>query len=516
MNRRIIKVLVVEDEILLLRNIKKKITAVSEDFHIIGEAFNGKDALEIIERNPPDIVFTDIRMPIMDGLELSKILHTEYPEIYTVIVTGYNDFEYARTALCYRVHDYLLKPLKMENLAQLLNALKAKIQAQCNTEFHLFLEKLLNEQPSSADISKYTEYKGRSFSCFMICFGNLLTHSHSAIEKEEKLKNQIRIPWEDIFASAPFTISEYWIFPQQFCNIRLVLAENLSADNKSAGLFLYRRLTELVPHTSVNFVYNNSPVPLFELHTERILLRRKLFSSLIIGRSAVYSPDEVPGSQLPSVLPTAVVNHLYSLTLANNTSGFAETIRQLFTEWEERQYPQQWIEKVLLQIFTILQQGLYFSDDDYEKMQFTIFYSLETSTQLSAAVDAVNSEFLYWISLNKSVPTEIEAVIDEMDSYIRFHYKESITISELAEKYHFNHSYLTRVFKKQKGQSPLKLINELRINDAKKLLETTSLSIREISSMLGFTDQHYFSRIFRELTGQTAKEYRCCRTQEYS
>lgn len=508
MDRKTIKILVVEDEILLLRNIRKKITAVSEDFQIIGEAFNGKEALEIIEHNAPDIVFTDIRMPIMDGLELSKILHTKYPEIYTVIVTGYNDFDYARTALCYRVHDYLLKPLKSEELTRLLNTLKTKIITQRDAEFHLFLEKLLNGQSFTVDISECTPYRDRTFTCFMVCFGNLLTHSHSAIEKKEQANSLIPVSWEALFASAPFTISDHWFFPQQFYNIQLILVENLNTDGKTAGLFLYTNLMRLVPQTNINLVYSQRPVSPSELHTERISLRRKLFSSLRIGRSAIFAPDEAPEILPPSVLPATVVNHLYSLVLANNKGGFAETIRQLFTEWDEHQYPQQWIEKVLLQIFTILQQGLYFSDEDYEKMQSTIFYNLETSTGLSAAADGVNSEFLYWITLNKSVPTEIETVIDEMDCYIRFHYKESITISELAEKYHFNHSYLTRVFKKQKGQSPLKLINELRIKDAKKLLETTSLSIREISSMLGFTDQHYFSRIFREVTGQTPKEYR--------
>lgn len=80
--------------------------------------------------NPPDIVFTDIRMPIMDGLELARILYEDYPDISTVIVSGYDDFEYARTVLTYRVKDYLLKPLQPEQLKNILFSLRDAIMGK--------------------------------------------------------------------------------------------------------------------------------------------------------------------------------------------------------------------------------------------------------------------------------------------------------------------------------------------------------------------------------------------------
>lgn len=509
MNYRRIKVLVVEDEILLLRNIRKKILAVSKDFQIMGEAFNGREALNMIEKEKPDIVFTDIRMPIMNGLELAKILNENYPEIYTVIITGYDDFNYARTAITYRVHDYLLKPVKAQELSLLLKNLKNKIQKQLRTEAYSALEQALIEAPSLETIQKYPETEKSRFSCFMICFGNLHTHSHSVIETSEQEEGYEKISWEELLSSAPFQVLDFRIFPQQFRNNLLILTENPDTTPETAGRFLYSRLTELLSDTQITIVCSSSPVSLSQLHGERLRLRRKLFAALVIGQSALFTLDDHTAAELPpSILPASAVKHLSSLIETGNSAGFEETFLQMIREWEEHSYPQQWIEKVLLQLFNILQRCLYFSDKDYEKMHSSIFYSLESSRSLSCAASPMTAEFLYWISLNKSVPTEIEAVVEEMDAYIRFHYKEAINISELAEKYHFNHSYLTRVFKKQKGQSPLKLINELRINDAGRLLLTTSLSVREISEMLGFTDQHYFSRIFKDFTGLTPKEYR--------
>lgn len=90
----------------------------------------------------------------------------------------------------------------------------------------------------------------------------------------------------------------------------------------------------------------------------------------------------------------------------------------------------------------------------------------------------------------------------------RLHYRENLNLTDLADKYHFNHSYLTRIFKKQKGQYSLKLINSLRIEDAKELLLNPEPSVREISEMLGFSDQHYFSRSFKNSTGLSPNEYR--------
>ena len=99
----------------------KKINSISDDFQVIGQVFNGEEALDLIQNCRPDIVFTDIRMPIMGGLELIKILYQQYPDIVTVIISGYDDFEYARSVLQYKVFDYLLKPIKKEELMQTLN-----------------------------------------------------------------------------------------------------------------------------------------------------------------------------------------------------------------------------------------------------------------------------------------------------------------------------------------------------------------------------------------------------------
>jgi YesN/AraC family two-component response regulator len=114
--------MVVEDEALILDHLVSKIEALPLPLVVSATATNGEDAFRLIEQAPPDIVFTDIRMPLMNGLELSQRIHERYPSVAVVIISGYNEFEYARQALRYNVSDYLLKPTTRKLLSIASNA----------------------------------------------------------------------------------------------------------------------------------------------------------------------------------------------------------------------------------------------------------------------------------------------------------------------------------------------------------------------------------------------------------
>lgn len=124
------KLLIVEDEAEVRNGIRNNIDWRSMGFKVIAEAGNGREALDIIENSKPDVVITDITMPIMDGLELSCILKKEYPTIRTIILTGYDDFKFAQRAIKYGVSDYLLKPVLPEDLSKLMLRIKNEIDSE--------------------------------------------------------------------------------------------------------------------------------------------------------------------------------------------------------------------------------------------------------------------------------------------------------------------------------------------------------------------------------------------------
>jgi two-component system, response regulator YesN len=122
-----ITVLVAEDEDLIRQSLKKKIESL-DGFLVVGEAQNGREAYRLVQERQPDLIFTDIRMPVMDGMELVKALHLYFPRIRKVITSGYADFEYARQALSYHVDEYLLKPINTAELQRTLHRLFTVIE----------------------------------------------------------------------------------------------------------------------------------------------------------------------------------------------------------------------------------------------------------------------------------------------------------------------------------------------------------------------------------------------------
>ncbi|MBD3922484.1 response regulator [Paenibacillus sp. PR3] len=125
-----IRTIVAEDEELILRNLVKKIQAVDPIFEIIDTATDGETALQLLDRSPIDLLITDIHMPVIDGLELIRQTHLKHPNIHKVIISGYNDFEYARHALKHEVVDYLLKPVKPSELDLVLGKIKIKMSQE--------------------------------------------------------------------------------------------------------------------------------------------------------------------------------------------------------------------------------------------------------------------------------------------------------------------------------------------------------------------------------------------------
>lgn len=125
-----IKIFLVEDEMIIRRGIKNSIEWEKEGYQFAGEASDGELALPMILREKPDIVLTDIKMPFMDGLELSRLIRKELPETKILILSGYDEFEYAKEAIRIGITDYLLKPVSSTRLLEALDDVRRKIEQE--------------------------------------------------------------------------------------------------------------------------------------------------------------------------------------------------------------------------------------------------------------------------------------------------------------------------------------------------------------------------------------------------
>lgn len=144
-------VVIAEDEALLLENIIKKVAEADVDFEVIGSAQTGIQAYDLVEELNPDVLITDIRMPVMDGLELIKKVRDYHPSIDIIITSGYSEFDYARTAIRYQVCEYLLKPVDVVELKAILMKLREKYLMERDTLEDMFNSSLSAQAP--ADIA---------------------------------------------------------------------------------------------------------------------------------------------------------------------------------------------------------------------------------------------------------------------------------------------------------------------------------------------------------------------------
>lgn len=141
------KVVIAEDEELLLNTIIRKIKEVSDDFIVVGTAQTGASALKLVQELEPDVLITDIRMPVMSGIELLEQITNLYPMMQSVIISGYSDFEYTQSAIRLQVFDYILKPVESDEIKKVLNKLKSNFLADKNEIEKIFTPRLTQESP---------------------------------------------------------------------------------------------------------------------------------------------------------------------------------------------------------------------------------------------------------------------------------------------------------------------------------------------------------------------------------
>lgn len=154
-----LRVLVAEDEPLILKSITRKIDDIEAsdgEFHVVGTAQDGECALRMIDQYYPDVLITDIHMPIIDGLSLIQVVYSKYPNIMMIIISGFNDFKYAQIAIKYGVKDYLLKPVKKDELSDTLLRIRISMDARSNNHDETAISSY-NGIPSANQIASLVE-----------------------------------------------------------------------------------------------------------------------------------------------------------------------------------------------------------------------------------------------------------------------------------------------------------------------------------------------------------------------
>lgn len=502
-NRLSIRTLVVEDEEKIALGICNKIRQKDPDFEIVGTASNGEEALELIDEYRPQVVFTDIAMPVMDGMELSRRIRSSNPNIIIVILSGYSDFSYAQQAIRYGVFNYLLKPLEDDVLLEsLFDIRKSLSYMSVRTGRHMIYSENYQILPE----------EGERFLLAEVCIGNVIYN----VQDEEVLhfySSRISgIPWKRIMESLWGGQVEWYVADEHALNQKIVGCKMGALDREAAEKWM-RKLTALLKE------YTDLPISICcscdvilqeEVwnHTKR--LRHMMKQNLVIGKDIIFYAEEQDQSQndvleiVKMKLSTYIRNYFISTDLEN----FMQEIQTIFKYLQNNHAPQESVEKICFYVLKLLE----FSDQDYgpqflENKMDRMARSISISVSEEELFDNLMQEFG---QLGSYMETLCEDNIEKrLLSYVEEHYLTIESVEQVAEEFGYNYAYLSRLFKKKVGESMNKYITGKKMALAKDLLRTKpDMRLTEISDICGYNDSKYFCRVFKTEVGMTPGEYR--------
>ncbi len=465
------KVIFVDDESLIIESLKVSIDWEKEGFRIIGSALNGVDALELIRKFQPDIVFTDIRMPGISGIELIKRVSEINPNILFVIVSGYAEFSYAQKALKYNAVGYCLKPFDEDEILSILSKAKGILKSRNNDNSTLL---------EFSDIYSQDTYKVK----------NILNEVGISVDDNRELiviasigQRKLSIPENIRHIEIVFDYNKRIYLLQSQYNNRLkhCFLEQLSGDIMGIGVITDVKQYNMIKSSVI----------------EAIIAAYQFF----ISGKGVYSTIINDTSTLSKYL-----KDLDDLTRKKDAIGCEECLNNIRSLFESGTMNIRNAFKVYNLIMALLCCNKEADEaiiDNYEQLidsYENVYNMLDELKRVTINQCIVSS---------KDNLQEIDnATVYKIIEYINSNFYKPITIQQLSEKFFITPNYISFLFKKFVGENFKNYIIKLRITYACELLENSKYSVQEVGEKVGYNDYFYFIRIFKSIKGISPSKYR--------
>lgn len=533
---RKIKVFLVEDEVIIRSGVKKSINWEQEGYEFVGEASDGELAYPMILKEKPDILITDIRMPFMDGLELSRLVKKELPDIKILILSGYDEFEYAKKAIKIGVTEYLLKPISAAKLTEVLNAVAETIRQENeeknlletyfaemreNTErdkMRLF-EKLLMGDLSMGEILEAGERFGMNLgaSCYKIVLFKILANLENHVYAEQMVDACSAVEQAASMMEGVYVFQrgvEGWAF--------LLTAQDEKSMEESAKI-LYQNLKQAMKnYTQLEYFGGiGSTVPRIRSLKQSFREADRAFAARFVEEAnQIISQKEFENSQMEEGLKMQGVvqigksREMLQKFLSNGTREEVKAFSDAYISRIEeenirstmvRQYVVIDVCIVILSFCERISSAnrLQEEAEELQKMMQKIHSLSEIKKYvvrlLNEAIELRDAESgRRYSDLIAAAKKEIE------NQYMT----EEISLNTVAISVGMSPSYFSSIFSKEAGKTFVEYLTEVRIEKAKEFLMCSSMKTSEIGYEVGYKDPHYFSYIFKKVQGCSPKEYR--------
>lgn len=498
-----LKVLLVDDESAVLNGIKYILNKHCAEYEVL-VAESGIQALEVLKTKEIDVVITDVKMPEMDGVELTKKIREFYPETVVVVLSGYSDFEYVRQCMKNGAYDYLLKPCKYQTIIDILRNIESMVYKRRLKEKETLNKKFLEDlilgknnfprewfmydniqmivvkiQNIEDLVEEVQDYIKKLFKKFNITTGEIL----DAVVKE----NIVFISREDLplkEVKKKLYYCRQSLFEQGFQGYIAIYSFKAESECIKNAYDLCKKMIDFLEFNEISIVLDA------ETYGEHIKQQEKhefknYFSGQLLGNYIVTGQIEKIGCYLSSNL-----NKFYDLNIY----------------WEPERLRRQIIEELVLFEHTLKNYNIDIEQFFKEKINLDYLDKLQKLKTLKSLLNWLKN-FVIEIAMNIKNKDNIPYYIHAAIKYIQSHYMEDLNLEKVAREVYMNPWYFSTQFKKYVGLSFSEYLNQVRVKIAKELLKQKDLKVYQVAEMVGFQDATYFSTVFKNIENISPKEY---------
>lgn len=536
-----LKTFLAEDEIVVRENIKKMVPWEQYGFELVGEASDGEMALPLIKKLKPDLLITDIKMPFMDGLTLCKVVKKELPDIKIVILSGYDDFNYAKEAIGIGVEDYLLKPITKNAFLERLCEIRSryeheKSQREYYEQFHRemqeyeqnssrdFFEGLISGNMDMGEMYERADKLGLDIvaEAYNILIFTLESENAAAGQSETYSEWEVRA-WEKIeglFADHSYAM----LFRNNVFSYGVLVKEQKDNPGKNTRdcVESIREILSDAPAGQPWFIAAGEPVTRLSnmKHSyntaAQTYARRYLYDGHILYyrdlKEEELSKDD--GRYLKKVdinaMDPAIIQKFLGSGLKEETGNFVRDYfhaigKEPMTSMVFRSYV---ILNVRFSVLSFLNRMGYcaaaLEESDTEDALEQGGASMEAAMAYAEKILQKAIEIRDENSGNKN-----RDILEHSIEYIKTHYMdENMSLNAVAQVANISANHFSALFSQNIGQTFIEYLTGIRMEHAKELLRCTGKRASEIALEVGYKDSHYFSYLFKKTQGMTPSDYR--------
>ena len=484
-----IKVLVAEDEGPISRNIIRAIEKNNSEFSVKYVAYNGKQAKKYLDKEEIDVAFLDIDMPIYDGLWLLEYIKSSSMSVIPVILTGYQEFDYAQKALKNSAFDYLLKPLTKSSLTELLNRIKTELERRKR-------EKLLTDSKIQHEVFEYKE--GLTDLCYIAsCF--LGGPCKGVLLEDTKRRQKATHDFINNYLEERLGKQDYWMANGHVESERLLFL--------SMGIKNYQEVLEDIIRGQdgdtlpITVAVCTEPVKTEEISEAYKVLRNHAKGNIMLETSSIDFLIARPKA-IESTARERLDDILNQIQGSSATDQLLEILRQLVLSTGTRRTDLEYgIKRFFLRLCEKIPTQTSFVD--LEEDILTILENEFSCQGLFNKIKKILTDYFY---IRVETAENKKALSKEIIEYLdrNYHYPYSNQI--LEDRFGYSSSYLRAIFREEHGTLPADYLLKVRMEKARTLLKQCN-QVKEVAEEVGYSDPFYFSKVFKKYTGLSPKEF---------